>query len=133
MVIRATFEIGDAATARVLSRQLCATLAEWGECRVLRLEPYYKDPSQYVTYVNVAVDRSGDPINLIRDVARALASSDWEFHDGDPDEAWAVWDARAGGTPTVGAATWLCIGLLPSGPAGQRPRSSTDDGPVRPR
>lgn len=113
MVVRASFAVRDIDEATRSSRALCEALQLLGACEVIRLEPYYKRHGEYIEYVNVAVDRSGDPGALIRRVAASLVSGDWDFHESNPDEAWAVWDVRRGGTPVPGSMTWACIELLP--------------------
>jgi len=115
MVVRASLAATDNSSARLLSRGLCTLLNKWGRCEILKLEPSYKLPGEFSLNVTVAVEPRGDPIALVRDIAGKLASGPWEFHEADPEEAWAVWDvARSGGTAAVRGTTWLCVELLPA-------------------
>jgi hypothetical protein len=132
MIVRATITATDLSQARVKSGSLCGLLGSWGTCKLLKLERYYKDPREFIVYIEVSSPGSGDRRDLLRTVAHALASGRWQFHDSNPDESRASWDSRMGGAAAVATVTWLGLELLPSDMGTPGRSHATGDGPLQP-
>jgi len=120
MIVRANLTVPDHAGARRLAKTMCSALSNWGNCKVLTLEPDHKHAGEFKLYVRVSGSGSRS-MSVLPSIATALASGAWKYYDEDPDEAYAVWDLRDGGRSVVPEVSWLCVELHPEEDGGLAP------------
>lgn len=113
IVVRISLEAGSAAVARALTQQVTHELAQWGRTEIINLGPDRRHPGDYSLDLRLDAVPGRGGAQLIRNIAERLVIGPWEFHDDDPDEPWAVWDARRGGDPVLRATRWICLEVAP--------------------